>query len=523
MWANQHSLDRLLARSLTWWWAWGVLFLSITVCYLVRTPMNLDVAWLLYAARKVMDGAKLYVDIYEINLPLVVYFDFPAVGIARLVGWSEIPVFYGYVLILVGVSLWLSRNLIDLIFENSGPVGRTCIFLTLFFLLTVWPLGVFGQREHLVFILTIAYIWAAIARAQGQQVTRYRALLIGCLAGLGFSFKPYFVVVWLTVEGYLALFCRIPGNWRRPENSAIVTVMAFYLFFCCIWELDYLTLVPLIRKVYFAYDQSLMTLVLHPGTLIWALAGITLLLLPDPQAAATMRLLFLAATAFLVTAFLQKKGWPNHMYPAMATSLLLLAAATICRVEHMEEQGKLTWLSLPTFAWGLLVVLTVGGISRAEEVHARFQGGPLPRLIPLVKEYAYGEPIYVLTTNVKPSFPLVNYSGARWPYHFHSLWPLPGFYHQKLSSDKSISYHPPESMDPFEKFMVSTVVGDLVNTPPKLLIVDVQKFKIGLGLADFDFIGYFSQDGRFKDLLSHYKLLTQCDGFIIFKYENASK
>ncbi len=484
--------------------------------------MNLDVAWLLYAARQVMDGAKLYVDIYEINPPLAVYFDFPAVGIARLFGWPDIPVFYGYVLILVGLSLWLSRNLINLIFENSGPVGRTCIFLTLLFLLTVWPLDVFGQREHLVFILTIAYIWAAIARAQGQQVIRWQALLIGCLAGLGFSFKPYFVVVWLTVEGYLALFCRIPGNWRRPENSAIVAVMACYLLFCCIWELDYLTLVPLMRKVYFAYDQSLMTLVLHPATLIWALAGITLLLLPDAQTAPTMRLLFLAATAFLVTAYLQKKGWANHMYPAMATSLLLLAVATVCRVAHLEAQGKLTWLSLPTFAWGLLVVLSVGGISRAEGTYAAFQRGPLPCLIPLVKQYAYGKPIYVLSTNVKPSFPLVNYSGARWPYHFPSLWPLPGFYRQQLSSDKIISYHPPESMDPFEKFLVSTVVGDLVNTPPKLLIVDGKKFKMGLGLVDFDFIAYFSQDGRFQDLLSHYKLFTKCDDFIIFKYENAS-
>ena len=90
--------------------------------------MNLDVAWLLYAARRVMDGAKLYVDIYEINPPLAVYFDFPAVGIARLVGWPEIPVFYGYVLILVGVSLWLSRNLINLIFENSGPVVAHAAF-----------------------------------------------------------------------------------------------------------------------------------------------------------------------------------------------------------------------------------------------------------------------------------------------------------------------------------------------------------------------------------------------------------
>lgn len=101
--------------------------------------MNLDVAWLLYAAGRVMDGAKLYVDIYEINPPLAIYFDFPPVGIARLFGWPEIPVFYGYVLALVGLSLLLSRNLINLIFENFGPEVRASAFLTLFFSLPSCP------------------------------------------------------------------------------------------------------------------------------------------------------------------------------------------------------------------------------------------------------------------------------------------------------------------------------------------------------------------------------------------------
>jgi hypothetical protein len=128
-----------------------------------------------------------------------------------------------------------------------------------------------------------------------------------------------------------------------------------------------------------------------------------------------------------------------------------------------------------------------------------------------------------LTTHVLPSFPLVNYSGARWPYHFHSLWPLPGFYHQEISSQKIVNYHSSESSGPFEKFLVNTVVADLVNTPPKLLIVDQSKFKIGLGSVEFDFIDYFSQDERFKKLLSNYSLLTQYGDFKIFKYDKASQ
>jgi hypothetical protein len=485
--------------------------------------MNLDVAWLLYAAGRVMDGANLYVDIYEINPPLAVYFDFPAIGIARRFGWSEIPVFYGYILTLAGLSLWLSRHLIHLIFEKFSSAVKISISLVLLFLFTLWPLSIFGQREHIVYILTIPYVWAAIARAQGKFLRGWIGLLIGCMAGTGFSIKPYFILVWLSVEGSLALYYRFRESWRRTENIAIVAVMLIYSFMFYTWESDYLTLIPLIRKVYFAYDQSIMKLVFQPTTLVWVLAGIAALRLHEAKVDASIRILYLAASAFLATAYLQKKGWPNHMYPAMACSMLLLACYTACRTEQMMKQGRLTRLSLPTVACVFLFLLLVLGTFKAELNHRHFQAGPLPHLIPLVKQYAKNRMIYLLSTNIKPSFPLVNYSKTHWPYHFPSLWPLPGFYHRRNSGGNIVGYHPLLDMDPYEKWMVNTVVADLDNMPPELLIVDENEDKIGMGVVHFDFIEYFSQDERFRALMSHYSLLTQQDNFKIYKYKNAAK
>lgn len=520
---NQPLPDRLTARSLIVWRTWGALFFCLAVVYLVRTPMNLDVAWLLYAAGRVMDGANLYVDIYEINPPLAVYFNFPAVGIARRFGWSEIPVFYGYVLSLAGLSLWLSRHLIHLIFENFSTAVRTSITLVLLFLFTLWPLSIFGQREHIVYIMTIPYVWAAIARAQGKPLGRWGGLLIGCIAGIGFSFKPYFTLVWLSVEGCLSLYFRVRKSWLRTENIAIIAVMLIYSFMFYTWESDYLTLVPLIRKVYFAYDQSIMKLVSQPTTLIWILAGIAELRSPYPKIAVATRILYLVATAFLATAYLQKKGWSNHMYPAMASSLLLLTCHIACRTEQMMKQDRLTLLSLPTVACVFLFLLSALGTFKAERNCRQFQAGPLPHLIPIVKQYAENRAIYLLSTNLYPSFPLVNYSGTLCPYHFVSLGLLPGFYHRQNSVGEVIDYHQFSDMDPYEKWMMNTVVADLVNMPPELLIVDENEYNFGMGVAHFDFIKYLSQDERFWGLMSHYSLLRQQSGFKIFKYKNAAK
>jgi hypothetical protein len=535
MMTNKPSTSRLPTKFLPMSWAWGALFFSIMVYYLVKTPMNHDVAWLLYAGGRALDGAKLYIDIYETNPPLAVYFNYPALYLARVFGWPEIPVFYVYFLILMGLSIWLSRHLINLIFDNFSSLVREFIFLTLVFLVTVWPLNDFGffpfnlfhlndfgQREHAVFLLTMPYIWAAMMRSQGKPLTRWRALLIGSLAGIGFSFKPHFILVWFTVEGYLALRCRLPRSWRRPENIAIATVMFVYLLIVCIWESNYLALIPLIREVYFGYNSSWLRLIVHPTTLIWALAGITTLRLSDDETTTIWRLLFLAATAFLMAAFVQKKGWTYQLYPAMATSSLLLVGVAACQVERMEKQGNLTWLTLPSFVKGLLLAFTIIGITGAQGNYRVFQKGPLPELIPLVKKYARNEPIYVFSTDIPPSFPLVNYAGARWPYHFQCLWPLPGIYHQESSAGKPFKYHSPRNMSPIEKLMVRTVVADLAKTPPKLLIVDNNRYKSGLGIADFDLIAYFSQDRRFKELMSNYTLLTRCGAFIIYKSKDAS-
>src|SRR5271166_1647074 len=78
----------------------------------LRSPLKDDVAWLLYVARRWLAGHELYVDVVEVNPPLIVWIS--AIPI-RLAGWlgvdpqfTAIPLFIAAVL---GCAWWTASLL----------------------------------------------------------------------------------------------------------------------------------------------------------------------------------------------------------------------------------------------------------------------------------------------------------------------------------------------------------------------------------------------------------------------------
>src|SRR5690349_1957139 len=86
--------------------------IAVILFVALRSPLKDDVAWLLYVARRWLAGRELYVDVVEVNPPLIVWIS--AVPI-RLAGWlgidpqlTAIPFFVAAVL---GCAWWTASLL----------------------------------------------------------------------------------------------------------------------------------------------------------------------------------------------------------------------------------------------------------------------------------------------------------------------------------------------------------------------------------------------------------------------------
>src|ERR1700720_1569958 len=122
--------------------------LGIVLFTMLRSPLKDDVAWLLYVARRWMAGRELYIDVVEVNPPLIVWISAIPLELAR---WMRVdsqfvamPVFIAWAL---GCAWWTAILLRARggIFAEPLPV-----FAAIGSALLILPAADLGQREHLL-------------------------------------------------------------------------------------------------------------------------------------------------------------------------------------------------------------------------------------------------------------------------------------------------------------------------------------------------------------------------------------
>ena len=158
-----------------------------------------DMAFLLYAADRVLHGARLYRDVVEINPPLIIALNVPAVWIARAIGASDFLVYRLLVTLLLVGMLLLCRRLMRRHLTFT-PLERRYVLLAL--TIALFPLAGedFGEREHLVLALLVPYLIMLAARMSGRDPARVEALGVGALGEVALALKPHFVAAWIGLE-----------------------------------------------------------------------------------------------------------------------------------------------------------------------------------------------------------------------------------------------------------------------------------------------------------------------------------
>jgi hypothetical protein len=494
--------------------------LSVLCIWQVFTlPINGDVGWFLNCSERVAAGAKLYVDIIDMNPPAVHYYGLPAVWIAKLFSVFDVPVFIASVLCLIAVSLWLSYRALRDALRIGEPLRQICllglVYLELMTPLTFVHFSSFAQREHLFIVCVIPYVLHAIARAQGLSRPRGDAIAVGLLAGAGFLTKPHMLAVWIAIEAYLLIRLGWAKAARTPENLAIAGASLAEGLWIVFVTPRYFYVTRLTWEAYGGYNQPFSE-ILHRQALHFILAGIVSLaacfLLRDSRLRNAVVILLLGMAASLWIAVAQGKGFPYHYMALKAFYTLLAGLVLFAAGEKLLSELRLGPSALLRVSMvAILALLGIAAHSLAMLDKELPEGGAA--LLPVLKKLAVAKPVIVFSNSVWAGFPVVNYSGALWASRFSCSWYMPALAGLGSFSD-------PRAVKAVERVFLDSWADEIDKGRPELLIFSDGKESANFNHRKLDYIQYLSQDLRLKNLLGRYRFLQRAGDYQVFELKD---
>lgn len=499
----------------------GILLLGFLP--LVTLEADSDIAWLIHAAGRVLEGARYGVEVVEVNPPLILWFSMLPVLLARVVPLPVTALYHALVTALVIASTLQASRLLRR-HPLVGPAGAAgwCGLLVLAVLML--PAGIaFGQREHLAVVLMLPWLLATGARTGGQPLGPRAAAAAGVVAGLGIALKPYFLAPLLLVE--LAAWRRgaRPG---RPESAAIVVTGAAYAALALAIHPEWLDSARRLAPLYRAYLVPSIAQFTAPGTVAIAafavLAAVWWILAPSrPAPARWSTPLAAAAAGFALSALLQWKVWPYLFVPVTILSTLALG---LLAIESAGRSGR----PLGTAAWWIATATSAllgVGIVR-EGVFWAGSGLAAPgapgaehrELVRRVRELGEGRPVAVLSTNHLFSFPLALEVGTGWALRYPSLWPLVAIRRAELEPGPepiSALAAPPDAR---ESLLLEHLAEDLERAAPGVLVVPSPEPRLDAwGYARrFDYEALAAGFPRLAAVLARYRLVDSVGFFRIY-------
>ena len=484
----------------------------------VRSPMKDDVAWLLWVAKKYLAGRELYVDLVEVNPPLVIWLYTIPAGIAI---WLDIAPKLASTLffaaILLGSAWWTAALL-----HGRAPLLERLVpvFSLIATLLLVLPGVEFGQREHLLAAVVLPYIALFVRALENEPEPLVQAGIAGAIAALGCAMKPSYGLALLLVE----LMGVLRGHRRlRMAPVAFVATTGLYGASVLVFEPDFLSkAVPLALALYGGTDTSVWHILVESQNLLFGQAVALILCWNSKEALGRhspfLRHLFLALVAFgaacTVLFVMQGKDWFYHRLPA--TTATVLALILWLTVVLSAQAGRLS-IAAPTMPWRRLampVPLTIAallafGVANVQRVRPWVEAAAEPnlstevKLVKLIKREK-AKTYIAFSEWIALGFPVVNESGVSWASRFDSMWALKGEIWKARQDGRAPKQWP----------IRRWVARDFVAGCPDIAVVDTRE--------GINYVGLLVElDEEFARAWSHYREIAAFDGLRVFKRDEA--
>ena len=195
---------------------------------IVAAPFNCDAAWYMVAARRMLQGDRLFVDLLDTNPPLIVWLTAIPAFFSTLLGVSDRILMHSFTAFLLVCSGLLASRILRLAPAPSRPLAFVLVAASATGLSVPWVITM-AQREQIAAMLIFPYVLLAARAASGAESARGLRLLVGVMAAIGVGLKPFFLGPWVVVELTVLLLRRELVALKRPEVAVVVLGQAVYV------------------------------------------------------------------------------------------------------------------------------------------------------------------------------------------------------------------------------------------------------------------------------------------------------
>ncbi|HZQ07692.1 MAG TPA: glycosyltransferase family 39 protein [Anaerolineae bacterium] len=210
------------------------LILVVCVCAalvatLPHSPANMSYVWpdsgvFQYIAHRLLEGQKLYREVWDHKPPLIYYINVLGVWLGGESRWGV----WALSFLAMTTAVWLSVRLLRRAFGTALALVVTALWLLVYFNLVEDG----NMTEEYVLPLQFACLLLAVdVETQRGGVYRWRGAVIGVMLGLIFFLKSNEIGVGIAIAGYILAQGFFQRQWR-PALANLATILGGFALVC---------------------------------------------------------------------------------------------------------------------------------------------------------------------------------------------------------------------------------------------------------------------------------------------------
>lgn len=454
------------------------LFIIFTLLvYFNYFPLNVDSKWILYCANEMVNGSKLYVDLIDVNPPLIFIYSLIPAYFAKFFSVSPIFSFIVFVFSLISISVFLSFQILKKVSNIKIEEIRFYIYgisLCLFILVSYN----FGEREHFLMIFILPYILSMIYKDK-LKLSNSLLILIALFASFGFNLKPHFFLIFIAIELIFILNHKNIFIFFRIDSLIILFSAFLYLLIIYVFFPEYINfMVPFAIESYTnVFNKNFITLLSNFEFIFFALLMIFIIILAKHKNSISIKIFLVSILSAIIIYLLQQKGWSYHRLP-----MLVLCSVFLIHLHlfHLQEKRVYSIIFLPIF----IAIIFINVINQSY----------YKNLKKTIDSYGDNKTIYTFSIDIAETQALLSEKQV-WGSRFPSLFMYP-----TLAKGNS---------EFVSKYTYDAIYNDLLKFKPDIIIFPYSKYRIN----HYKF--FTSNDLRIKEFLTKNYNRTEISNYLI--------